>query len=212
MAIESVIKKIKLKIYIAKKKHKHGLSVCKKNKWSDKYFVHDFSDVDYKKIIDLEDTETHRQFYTLPYLTMKHIESIEYTQYTTGEINNNNFKNYIEEVDVDNIIGDCTSNEFMRFNNLYDYISDTGLRTIVLQDFISYYYLFNMDKDEFIQQFINRDITYYLSGKKTLTTTNTVCLIKNEGKYYVVNNGRHRVLIAKLFKMGRIKAIVFNAD
>lgn len=145
-------------------------------------------------------------------MTIKHIESIEYTQYTTGEINNNNLKDYIEEVDVDNIIGDCASKEFRKFNNLYDYINDASLRTIVLQDFISYYYLFNMDKDEFIQQFINRDITYYLSGKKPLTTTNTVCLIKNEEKYYVVNNSRHRVLIAKLFKMGRIKAIVFNAD
>lgn len=216
MSFGDIIRKVKLKSYIAMKKHKHGLSIWRKNKWSDKYFSHGFSDIDFKIILDLEDYEKHRRFYTSPYSSMKNIESNEYNQYILSRINeqNNeqNIENYIQEVEVYNIVGDCLSNNCRNYKSLYDYIEGSSLRTESLQNFMSYYYLFNMDKSEFIQRFINKDITFHLAGIKMLPSINTVYLIKKENNYYVIENGRHRVLIAKILGMGKIKAIVFNAD
>lgn len=208
----NLLNKIRLNLYILSKKRLNKLPLFEKPIWQDKYFSYDFKTVELFKVLKLEDEHMKKRYQEVPYMLQGKLQSKEYEDFTKGIIKVDKLYDYIEEVHVKDILGeDNGQGETIEYNSIEQFMSNNHKKVNTFNNYASYYYQFNMDTKQFRDLFINREI-YENQKYGTNIGMNTVYLLEKNKKYFVIINGTHRVLFAKLIGVEKIKAVVFKAD
>ncbi|MDX5570915.1 hypothetical protein PYK79_57035, partial [Streptomyces sp. ID05-04B] len=205
------INKMRLKFYILKYKYFNGLPLLKKIVWKDEYLSYSFKDINLFEILKFENKDIKKRYRETPYSLFGQWKSKEFEQYTLGIINDSNIYKYFKEVNVKDIIGESRGQGFSRkFDSIENFLITIDKKTKTFNNYASYFYLFNMSSDQFRDLFINSEIEENLKHSTNIAM-NTVYLLEKNEKYYVIINGTHRVLFAKIIGIDKIKAVVFKA-
>ncbi|MGJ5911523.1 hypothetical protein ACSBQ8_04820 [Staphylococcus equorum] len=212
MNLNSLIKKVKLKTYLLSKRYSNELPLFKDPIWDEKYFSYTFKNIRLNKILMLENENVLKRYKEIPYMLCGKVKSKDLDKYTMGDINDENIDDYFKEVDVKDIKGeDCGQGNTITFDSIEEFLRKGSKKVKTLNNYTSYYYLFNMTNNQFRNLFINNEINNNQT-KNSNIGMNTVYLLEKNQKYYVTINGTHRVLFAKLIGIEKIKAVVFKAD
>lgn len=203
---------MKLKTYLLSKRYNNELPIFKDHVWDEKYFSYTFKNISLDKILKLENENVLKTYKEVPYTLYGKVKSKDLEKYTMGYINHENIDDYFKEVDVKDIKGeDNGQGNTTTFDSIEEFLRKGGKKVKTLNNYASYYYLFNMTNNQFRNLFINNEINNNQTNNTNIGM-NTVYLLEKNQKYYVTINGTHRVLFAKLIGIEKIKAVVFKAD
>ncbi|MBU5272850.1 hypothetical protein ACN9UU_08370 [Staphylococcus caprae] len=206
------LNKIRLNLYILSKKRLNKLPLFGKIAWHDNYFSYSFEAVELIEILKLEGQCMKKRYQEVPYILQSNLPSKECDDFTNGIIKVDKLHNYLEEVRVKDILGEYNGQgETIEYNSIEQFMSKNNKKTNTFNNYASYYYLFNMNAKQFRDLFINKEI-YESQMYDRKIGMNTVYLLEKNKKYYVIINGTHRVLFAKLIGIETIKAVVFKAN